>query len=315
MNIAVIGIGGVGGYYGGKLSALTEKDPDLKLYFIARGPHLEAVRKNGLLLETSDGTILCRPTLATDDFDELPVLDLCIITVKSYELENVLTRLEPKVAAGTVVIPLLNGADIHERVRKIIKTGIVLPSCVYIISYIESPGKVVHKNPSCIIHTGNEPLSDEAVRNRTTDILKKFDEAGISYKRHDDPFPEIWRKFLFIASFALVTARYNAVIGKVMESEEMSGSVKGIINEIFRIAEAKGIALPADACEKAFSLGAKFDYDSTTSFQRDYIQKDKPDERDIFGSAIIRMGREYGVDTGETERIFSGIEINKPQKL
>ncbi len=314
MNIAVIGIGGVGGYYGGKIAMLLEKNADLNLYFIARGRHLEEIKKNGLLLETSDGTIKCVPSLATDNFDELPVLDLCIITVKSYELENVLVRLTTKVVAGTVVIPLLNGADIHERVRKIIKTGVVLPSCVYIISYIEKPGKVVHKNPSCVIHTGNDNLAGEADKTGITRILKLFDNAGINYKWHDDPFPEIWRKFLFIASFALVTARYNAVIGKVMESEEMSNSVKGIINEIFRIAEAKGIALSAEACEKAFSLGAKFDYDSTTSFQRDYRQNDKQDERDIFGSAIIRMGREYSVDTGETERIFSEIEKNKPQK-
>ena len=312
MNIAVIGMGGVGGYFGGKLSKLLKERDDINLYYIARGKHLDEIKKSGLTLETVDESLLCRPTLATDNFDDLPELDLCLITVKSYELENVASRLKPKITDSSVIIPLLNGADIYERIRGIITKGIVLPACVYIISFIEKPGKVVQKGASCVIHTGSESGRETAAESGVTGIFELFESCGIKYRWENDPRPVIWKKFLFIASFALVTANYDAVIGAVMESEKLSGEVKSIMNEIKNIAESKGVSLEPDVCETSYEIGNKFDYDSTTSFQRDYRIKDKPDERDIFGSAVIRMGKEQGVSTEVTERIFAEIDRNKP---
>ena len=312
MNIAIIGTGGVGGYYGGMLSRILGDQLEHRLYFIARGKHLEVIRSSGLRLEAAEGSFTCVPYLATDDFSELPELDLCIITVKSYELENVSKQLLPKIKPDSVIMPLLNGADIHERIRRIIKTGIILPSCVYIVAFVEEPGKVVRKGESCVLHTGFEIKDGLPAGEKPEEVLELLNESGIDYRWHDDPQFEIWRKYIFIASFALVTGRYNASLGEVMDSEEMSADVKGIIGEIRLIAEAKGIDIDDEICEKAYSLGGKFGYSSTTSFQRDYLIKDKPDERDIFGGAIIRMGKEYGVETPVTERIFSEIEKNKP---
>jgi 2-dehydropantoate 2-reductase len=91
MDIAVIGVGGVGGYFGGKLTQLLNDGTDLRIFFIARNQHLEEIRRTGLLLDTDDGVLRCNPTLATDDISVLPPLDLCLIAVKSYDLEDVLT--------------------------------------------------------------------------------------------------------------------------------------------------------------------------------------------------------------------------------
>jgi len=312
MNIAVIGMGGIGGYFGGKLSQLLNVHQEINLFYIARGSHLDEIKKNGLELEYNDKRIVCRPRLATDDFKALPELDYILISVKSYELENVLKQLKPLINSDTVMIPLLNGADIHERVRKVIKTGILLPACVYIISFIEKPGKVKRTSASGVIHLGSENSENKKEKAAAEGILKLFDEAEIEYNWHEDPRVEIWRKFLFIASFALVTADYNATFGEVMESDEMSSMVKDIMSEIKTIADARNIDLPDDVCEKAHALGHKFAFDSTTSFQRDYRIQGKPDERDIFGAAIIRMGAEHAVSTSETEKIYRRIEKNKP---
>lgn len=312
MNIAVIGMGGVGGYFGGKLSKLLTERNDIKLYYIARGGHLDEIKKNGLTLETVDETFNCKPTLATDDFDELPELDLCLITVKSYELENVAEKLKSKVTDNTVVIPLLNGADIYERVRSVILKGRVLPSCVYIISFIEKYGKVKQTGASCVIHTGSETGTDNAEASGVEWVFRLFDDCGIKYHWYNDPRPVIWKKFIFIASFALVTAGRDAVIGKIMESDQLSGEVLGIMNEIQLIAGAKGIKLDENVCQESFEIGNKFAYDSTTSFQRDYRISGKPDEREIFGAAVIRMGKELGINTDITAGIYADIEKNKP---
>ena len=218
MNIAVIGVGGVGGYFGGKLTQLLRDDPDLKIFFIARGNHLVEIRKNGLLLDTDEHQIICKPTLATDDISELPALDLCLITVKSYDLEDVLIRLKPKITGSTIILPLLNGVDIYERIRSIIGNGNVLPSSVYVGTHIERPGKVTQRGGACTIVFGKDPRNGNDIT-VLTDTLKR---ANIRFSLSENPYVEIWGKFAFIAPFGLVTACYDRTIGEVMESEELS---------------------------------------------------------------------------------------------
>jgi 2-dehydropantoate 2-reductase len=117
MNIAVIGIGGVGGYFGGKLTQLLKDDKNINIYFIARNQHLSEIKKNCLILDTDEGIITCIPTLAMDNIAELPKLDLCLICVKSYDLEKVLFEIKSKITDKTMILPLLNGVDIYERIR------------------------------------------------------------------------------------------------------------------------------------------------------------------------------------------------------
>src|SRR5512133_3463805 len=117
MNIGIIGVGGVGGYFGGKICRLVSHD--INVYFVARGGHLEEIRKHGLHVSTtSEGEWVCKPTLATDCIDDLPVLDTCLLCVKSYDLKNVVSQLQNRVSASTLIIPLLNGIDIYDRIRE-----------------------------------------------------------------------------------------------------------------------------------------------------------------------------------------------------
>ena len=306
MNIAVIGIGGVGGYFGGKLASLIDHENDIKVYFIARNSHLDEIKSNGLILDTDEGQIVCRPTLATDDISELPPLDLCLICVKGYDLENALVQLQPKVSDKTMILPLLNGVDIYERIRSIIQHGVIFPACVYVGTHIERPGKVTQRGGTCTIHFGGDPKNDY-VDPRLFDLLKK---ANIKYSWTENPYLEIWSKFIFIASFGLVTANFDKTIGEVMQSEELSGYVKHIMVEIVDIAKAKQIGLPPTIVEDSYAKGNKFPFATKTSFQRDYKQKDKDDERDLFGGTIVRMGKQFGVKTNTTSSIYDLLQRN-----
>ncbi len=307
MNIAVIGTGGVGGYFGGKLAQLLLVDKSLKIYFIARGRHLEEIKKNGLILDADEGQLICRPTSAADDISELPELDICLICVKSYDLYNVLIRLKSKITDKTMILPLLNGVDIYERVRSVIKNGIVFPSCVYVGTHIEKPGKVTQRGGACTIHFGKDPLN----KNPDPLIFELLQKANIKYSWTDDPYAEIWSKFIFIASFGMVTANYDKTLGEVMKSEELSGYVKDIMNEIYQIALKKKISLPAAIIEDSYMKGNKFPPETKTSFQRDYEDKLRPDERDLFGGTIIRFGEQSGIKTGTTNRIYESLQKNK----
>src|SRR5438067_2370325 len=109
----------------------------------------------GLLLSSeSDGDLVCKPSLATDDFRRLPPLDLCLLCVKEFDLPSTLSSLEPRIHAESIVLPLLNGVDVYSRVRGVIKKGVAFPACVYVGTHIERPGKVCQKGGACKILFG-----------------------------------------------------------------------------------------------------------------------------------------------------------------
>lgn len=303
-NIGIIGTGGVGGYFGGKLCLNSEAH----VYFIARGQHLKAIQEQGLILSTEKEEFICRPTQATDQFADLPVLDLALICVKSYDLEVVLNQARGVVAEDTILIPLLNGVDIHERIRRILPDPRILPACVYIGTHIETPGKVVQKGGSCIISLGPDPTRREP---KPVEVLNLFDESGIRYQWLEDPFPAIWTKFLFIAPFGLVTACYDQTIGQVRDSEALTKLALSVMQEVLNLAKKKGIPLPPSILADILITVKNFPYETRTSFQRDFANPDKPDERDILGGTLVRLGREYGVPTPVAEDLLNRLQKQK----
>jgi 2-dehydropantoate 2-reductase len=308
-NIGVIGVGGVGGYFGGELCSLAEAAPQVKVYFVARGAHLAAIQKDGLLLSTSEGQSVCRPTLATDRLADLPPLDLCLVCVKAYDLAGVLVPLDGVVSAQTLIVPLLNGVDIYERIRAVISSASVLPACVYIGTHIERPGKVVQKGGAGEILLGPDPRQPDRAPQPLRDL---FDRAAIRYRWLDDPYPAIWEKFVFIAAFGLVTACFDKTLGGVMASDELNRHVLGIMREIAQVAQAQGVALPETIVEDAFAKGRNFPPETRTSFQRDFAQAGKPDERDLFGGTLVRLGQASGVPVPVTRFVYDELQKLKP---
>lgn len=307
MNIGVIGIGGVGGYFGGKLTQLLNNSKDLAIYFVARNKHLHEIQKNGLILDTDEGVKICKPTYATDNILELPNLDFCLICVKSYDLDNVLMKLKEKISSNTMILPLLNGVDIYERIRQRIHNGVVFPSCVYVGTHIEICGKVTQRGGACTIFFGKDP------QNNYFDpvIFNLFKNSNIKYQWQDNPFIEIWNKYIFVASFGLVTANFNKTTGEVLASEELSNYVQSIMNEIINIAIKKGIVLSHSIITDVFTKAKTFPYETKTSFQRDIENNEKPDERELFGGSIIRMGKELGIPVNTTKEIYDSIQQKK----
>lgn len=307
-NIAVIGIGGIGGFFGGKLTRLLELDPQVNIYFIARGRHLQEIQAKGLLLDAADGQMVCKPTKAMDRIADLPRLDYCLICVKGYDLVDVLSQLKDKIDDSTVILAFLNGVDIFERIREVIKVGYIHPACVYISTFVESPGHVVQRGPLSTIFLGHDP--GQAQENRT--ILPLFDAAGIKYGWKDDPFVEIWNKYIFIASFGLVTADASMTIGEVFLAKERLDTVRAIMGEIVALGRGKGIGLSPTIIEDTLLKASKFPFETRTSIQRDIELKDRPDERDLFGGSILKLGRELGIPTPATDKIYASISRKKP---
>lgn len=310
-NIAFIGIGGVGGYFGGKMAQIIqEKENELNLYFIARGKHLEKIKEHGLIVNTDkEGSLICKPTVVTDNFNDLPILDICYICVKEYDLNDVLLKIKDKIHEETKIIPLLNGVNIYERIRKIIDKGIVFPACVYIGTHIKESGVVEQNGGACKIIFGRDP---QHLEYDAEEVCKLMDEAKIDYNWTEDHIKEIWSKFMFIAAYGLVTAYKNQTFGEIINDEDSKDKVLGIMNEIYNISKAEGVNLPKDIVKISFDKINNFPSETKTSFQRDFENRDKKDERDLFGQAIIDLGIKNNINTDVTRNIFD--ELNKIKK-
>jgi 2-dehydropantoate 2-reductase len=307
LNIAVIGVGGVGGYFGGKLARANEHSTENKVFFVARGEHYREIAGNGLLLDTDKGEYICRPRVIADDIGSLPVPDAVLVCVKGYDLSEVTDSLKDKVNRGTIILPLLNGVDIYQRIKTKLNEATVLPSCVYVGTHIERPGKVTQRGGACKIHFGDDP-EKKGIDDR---FLRILEESGIDYNYTNDPFAEIWSKYIFIAAYGLVTANYNKTLGEILEDQDLSDEVRSIMGEIYNLAKAQSVALPKSIVEESYEKGRKFPYETKTSFQRDYEITGKKDERDLFGGTILRMGKEHNIDVRQTQRIYESLNIKK----
>jgi 2-dehydropantoate 2-reductase len=278
----------------------------LNIFFVARGKHLEAIKKNGLVLKSPEfGSMTCRPKLATERISDLPEIDIFLIAVKGYDLAGVAVSIRNQIKENTVLIPLLNGADIQERLRNKIKTGIILPACVYISSYVEEPGIIVHIGKPGKIIFGRDQDHPDTIPN---EIFKVFEKSSIDYEWKDDANPAIWEKYIFIASLGLISACYNRTLGEILEEPSLKEEVIGIMNEIYSIVLKKNIRLPDGIVDLSLKKAAMFPRDTQTSLQRDIHQKKGKNELELFGGTIIDLGKKMGIPTPTTKKIYRELE-------
>ncbi len=303
MEIAVVGIGGVGGYFGGKLALKYAGSPGHRVVFIARGEHLAAIRKEGLRLGTVEGDFRVQPDLATDDPAEAGACDLVLICVKEYHLEAAAASLAPLLHDRTLVLPLLNGVDISERLRAILSRGVVLSGCVYISTFLSAPGVVRQVGGSCQLFFG--PDDGDAEPYRFLETLLK--EAGIKAELMGEIAVSLWTKYLFVSPMAGVTSRMAKSFGGVMEDEKGRGLVRGLMEEIAALARAKGIPLPPDSIETALGKIARFPYETKSSMQLDH-EKGNRTEVELFIGCAVRAGRALGVPTPLHEELYAALK-------
>lgn len=302
MKICFYGVGGVGGYFGALMVNKVIKDNEI--YFVARGKHLEQIKTEGLLLKKSGGEeeIVAYPSICTNSTNELPICDIIILSVKSYDLENATMQIEKISNENTIILPLLNGVDISSRIRSHLKTGKVLESCVYVGTHIESPGVIFQKGGSCKIHIGKDQKYPNFKPQKLLDILE---QSNINFEWEDDVRKSIWNKFIFIAAYGLMTATYDKTLGEIINNIKFSKLTKSIMQEIKDIALKLDVALDHDIVNTSFEKAKQFPLEAKTSLQRDIESKGAINEGDIFGGTLIRYGKSLKLSTSNIENVYS----------
>jgi 2-dehydropantoate 2-reductase len=216
-------------------------------------------------------------------------------------LSNAVKSLKKICNEKTIILPLLNGVDIYERIRKYLVTGIVLQSCVYIGTHIESPGVIYQKGGNCNVFIGKDPKFPDFYPDSLLDL---FNDSNLNFKWEDNIEVPIWSKYMFIAAYGLVTATYEKTLGEILDDPELSQITKAIMGEIEQIARRKNIPLSADSVESSFLKGKQFPYDTKTSFQRDVESKGEINEIDLFGGTLVRYSEQYDITIPNIKNVF-----------
>lgn len=299
-KIVLAGIGGVGGYYGGLLAKKYANNPDVEIDFIARGLNLIKIKADGLKLITETGTFVVKPTLVTDNASEVGMADYIIMATKSYDLEATIEQLKPCISATTIILPLLNGADISERIRLLLPETEVWDGCVYIVARLNEPGVVESSGGLHDLFFGAE----KGNTNRMNFIQQIFTEAGIQSSLKSDIRKIIWKKFIFISTTASLTSYFNLGFRDLLTDGSRRETTISFLREVSKVAESEGVLFDYDIVDATIRNIEFLPFETTTSMHTDF-QIGKSTELDTLTGYVVKSGRRNGVSTPICEMVYN----------
>ena len=297
MRIAVMGSGGIGGYFGGLLAAAGED-----VTFVARGAHLAAIQRDGLHVKSVAGDFHVRPK-ATDDAAAIGPVELILFCVKSYDTETATEKIRPLVGAETSVLCLQNGVDNEEKIERILGTGRVLYGVVHILSTISAPGVIAQTAGPRTIKFGER---DGRPSPRVDRILAVLKNAKINAEASPRIMVDLWEKYVFICAHGGVTALTRLGIGEILACPETARFYRGVMDEIIAVGRANGVALPADAAERAVAFARTLQPGMRSSLAHDLEQGNRLEVEALMG-AVVRFGAKLGVPTPLNFAIYASL--------
>lgn len=291
IKIAIAGIGGIGGYIGGKLAHYYSSSNDVQICFICRGEHCKAIKENGLELISNNQTLSCHPHLVSSNPDEIGKLEVLIICTKNFAVEEILIKYAACITTNTVVITTQNTVSGKESISPFLpKDTTLLEGAIYIGSNLISPGKISHiSGPSKFIF-GTNCLND--VKGKF--IAETLNNAGIDTTFATNINSILWKKFMFVSPAAIVTALFNITIPQIASNNKALELYKNLIADLILLAKAKNIEVDANTITNNCSLLQNFAPTVKSSFQLD-LEKNKRTEINSLMHFVITESKKHGL--------------------
>ena len=276
-KIAVIGIGGVGGYIAG---LLAKAYPHVTM--VARGARAESIRKKGLVLHSDyKGEIVAKPERL------VPIQDM--------------------VTDETVIIPVMNGVDPGENIRRLVGKGTVVDSLIYTVAFANEDFSISQQDTFTWLCIGIKD-ADERQQKKVAEVAGILKGADIDYKDQGDIEVEIWRKYILNCAFNVMTAFYDNTIGELRSDPVKAQQYEKLVWEAASVGQAKGVALTDEHINEVIH---KFRYvhadNATSSLQRDFRIRRKQTELETFSGYIVKEAKRLGVSIPLSEKIYQGL--------
>lgn len=288
MRIAIIGAGAVGGYFGARLAAAGED-----VHFIARGRTLEALRTDGITLESPVGDLQLDTVSATDDLNDVGPVDAVILGVKAWQVPEVAATLRPLLGADTAVLPLQNGVEASDQIAEAVGRRHALGAVCKIICQVTRPGRLRHFGAIPSITLGE---LDNRRSERVERLAAALEGAGVKTVIAPDVHVALWEKFLFIVSVSGLGAVTRSTLGVLRSLPETRAMLEQSMREVADVAAANGVHLEEDTVERILGFLDKLPEETTASMQRD-IMEGRPSELESQNGAVVRLGKKVGVAT------------------
>lgn len=299
MRIAVIGAGGVGGYFGGKLAQAGHD-----VTFVARGRHLAALRERGLVIESSAGNATIRTAAFVDDLAQVEPCDVVMLCVKLWDVETVAPQLAPLLANGGVAIPFQNGVAAPDILTRALPKQRVLGGIAYIAATIREPGVIAHTGTMARLVVG-------AFEGGNGDAAAAFRDAcvaaGVDAALSADIRRALWEKFCFLAAMSGVTSLARQPIGVIRDDPDLRRAFESAVREAWSVGRAKGIALADDYPARQLAFLDSLPAQMRSSMLNDLVAGNRLEAPWLSG-AVAKMAGESNIGAPVSATLYAAVK-------
>ncbi len=288
MKIAVMGAGAIGGYFGGRLAKAG-----FDVSFIARGAHLDVIRKNGLKVLSPLGDFTIHPATVTDDPAEVGPVDVILFMVKNYDTLRAAEQIRPLVGPDTAIIPFQNGVEARAMLSNVLGARHVLGGVAFIPASIQEPGVIKHNAELAKLVFGE---FDKQITPRALSFLDALEKAGVAGEIPADISMVLWSKLMFLTSMSAINCITRQPVGLVQSDGETIALYMDAMREVAAVAAAHGVSLGEEAIANNMALAKSFPPNNKTSMFQD-LEAGRRLEIDYLSGAVVRLGREKGIET------------------
>jgi 2-dehydropantoate 2-reductase len=298
MKIAVMGAGGVGGYFGGRLAQAGND-----VVFIARGRHLEALRARGLSLRSPAGDATLK-VKAVEDPADAGSAEVVLFAVKLWDTESAAERIRPLLAGGGVVIPFQNGVESIERIGAVLGRERVMGGAAYIAARIGEPGEIVQTGKMARLRFGPVQPSQRAAAQAFHAACVK---AGIEAELTDDIVRVLWEKFVLLVAISGTTSVARSRIGVVRADPDLRWLLEAAMRETWQVGRKRGVALADDQVAATLKMVEGLPSEMTSSMHGDLDAGGRLEAPWLAG-AVARMARELGLEAPANRAIYAALK-------
>ena len=299
MRIAVMGAGGVGGYFGARLAQAGHE-----VGYVARGRHLLAIKERGLLVTSVLGDIRLPRPVVTDDPSTMGWFDVVLFAVKLWDTESAAAAIKPLLAAGGVVIPFQNGVESIERIGAVVGAAQVMGGAAYIAAKISEPGVVAHTGTLARLRFGAVVPSQQPAAET---LLAACKGAGIDAEIVADIRQALWTKFVFLTALSGVTAATRQAIGVIRADADLRATFEASMREVWTVGRARGIALPDDLVATQMAFGDGLPAEMKASMLHDLDAGNRLEAPWLSG-AVVRMATESGLSAPVNATLYAAVK-------
>jgi 2-dehydropantoate 2-reductase len=303
MRVGVMAAGAVGGYFGGRMAAAGHD-----VAFIARGAHHDAIRRDGLRIESTLGNLHLRDVNVTDDPKQVGPVDVVLFAVKLWDTETAGQQTRPLIGPNTRVITLQNGVDSVERLAPILGDEATIGGTTYVVTTIAKPGVIRHTGTTAKVHCGRLDRRPDAV---LASYVEQMKAASIDITLTDQMLLEIWKKFVVLSGTSSVTASTRQPLGVIRDDQHMRAFFFTLMHETMAVGRAVGVEFPADFPAELERLVATFPSMMRASMAND-LEAGNRLEVDWLAGKVATLGRKYGIPTPAQEAVYA---ILKPYRM